>query len=121
MIALAALTLHLLPRPQTVSSGSCSFAMKRALRVSANFDPAAAEEINDRWRALGIPSLARSAAASDVRIVHANLPAQAYRLQTRADGTVTISARDEDGAFYGAMTLAQLPQRGAAGWSLPCV
>lgn len=121
MIALAAVTLHLLPRPQTVSAGSCSFPIKRALRVAANFDAAAAQEINERWRALGIPSLARSAAASDVRIVHANLPAQAYRLQTRADGTVTISAGDADGAFYGAMTLAQLPQRDTTGWSIPCV
>jgi hexosaminidase len=121
MIAPAVLTLHLLPRPQAVSAGTCSFPMKRGLRVARQFDRAAADEIDERWRALGIPSLVRSAAASDVRVVHATLPPQAYRLQTRADGAVTISAGDADGAFYAAMTLAQLPERGSAGWSLPCV
>lgn len=121
MIALAALTLHLLPRPHTVSVQACSFPVKRALRVAASFDPGALAEIGERWRALGIPSPVRTPGAVDVRVVHANLPAQAYRLQTRADGTVTISAGDADGAFYGAMTLAQLPQRDAHGWMLPCV
>ena len=121
MIVLAALTLHLLPRPENVSVHACSFPMKRALRVRAGFDAGAADEIDERWRALGIPSLVRSSSASDVLVRHANLPPQAYRLQTRADGTVTITAGGADGAFYGAMTLAQLPQRTGSGWSLPCV
>ena len=95
--------------------------MKRALRVSAVFDAGALDEIDERWRALGIPSLVKSASATDIQVVHANLPPQAYHLQTRADGTVTITAGDAAGAFYGAMTLAQLPQPSGRGWSLPCV
>ncbi|HET6894298.1 MAG TPA: glycoside hydrolase family 20 zincin-like fold domain-containing protein [Candidatus Baltobacteraceae bacterium] len=121
MMLLAALTLHVLPRPQNLSVQSCSFPLTRSLRVSANFDPGAAEEIDERWRALGIPSLVKSRTGADIRVQHANLPAQAYRLQTRADGTVTIAASDADGAFYAAMTLAQLPQRTAKGWAMPCV
>ncbi len=121
MIELAVLTLHLLPRPQHISAQACGFPMQRVLRVSMNFDPGAMQEIDDRWRALGIPSLVRSREPGDVRVIRANLPAQAYRLQTQADGAVTIWAGDADGAFYGAMTLAQLPQRGERGWSLPCV
>ena len=121
MIALAALTLHLLPRPQSVSVQSCSYAMKRPLRVTSGFDDASLQEIDERWRALGIPSLVKSAAGADVRVVRANMPAQAYRLQTGADGSVTITTGDADGAFYGAMTLAQLPVRGSGGWQLPCV
>lgn len=118
---IAALTLHLLPRPQSVAVGTCSFPVRRALRVPANIDPAATEEIDERWRAQGIPSLVRTAGVSDVQIQHANLPAQAYRLQTRADGRVVIQAGDADGTFYAAMTLAQLPVRGARGWEIPCV
>jgi hypothetical protein len=121
MMLLAALTLHLLPRPQSVALQPCVFPIRRALRVSTTFDRAALEEIDGRWRALGIPSLVKSAETADVRVRHANLPAEAYRLTTRADGTVVISAGDSAGAFYGAMTLAQLPQRGNSGWSLPCV
>lgn len=121
MIAPAALTLHLLPRPQSVSVQGCAFALKRSLGVSAGFDAASKEEIDERWRALGIPSLVKSAAGGEVRVVHAKMPAQAYRLRTRADGTVTITASDSAGAFYGAMTLAQLPVRRSGGWELPCV
>ena len=118
---LAALALHLLPRPQSVSVSNCAFPVKRALRVPLRMDPAAVEEIDERWRAQGLPALVRTAGAADVRIVHANLPAQAYRLRTRAGGSVTIEAGDADGAFYGAMTLAQLPVRAAHGWEIPCV
>lgn len=121
MIALAALTLHLLPRPQTISVRGCAFAMKRALRVSTNFDPAALEEIDERWSAQGMPSLVKTSGVTDIRITHANLPPQSYRLTTRADGSVLIAAADTDGAFYGAMTLAQLPQRSTGAWMLPCV
>ncbi len=109
MIAAAALVLHLLPKPQTVAVQNCSFPLKRALRVQRGFDPGALEEIDERWRALGIPVPVAFARRADVRIVRdAALAPQAYQLQTRADGKVTIVARDGDGAFYGAMTLAQL-------------
>ncbi|HEY9179731.1 MAG TPA: glycoside hydrolase family 20 zincin-like fold domain-containing protein [Candidatus Baltobacteraceae bacterium] len=117
----AALTLHLLPRPQSVAVQHCAFPITRALRVSSGFDSGAVQEIDERWRALGIPSLVKTAGVSDVRVVHANLPPQAYRLQTSGDGRVTIAAADADGAFYGAMTLAQLPQRAGGAYVLPCV
>ncbi|HET9097762.1 MAG TPA: glycoside hydrolase family 20 zincin-like fold domain-containing protein [Candidatus Baltobacteraceae bacterium] len=121
MIAIAALTLHLLPRPQSVAVQSCAFPIKRGMRVPAKIDPAALEEIDERWHAQGLPSLVKTAGVTDVRVRRANMPAQSYRLTTHADGTVLIAAGDADGAFYGMMTLAQLPQRGAGGWVLPCV
>lgn len=121
MIAALALTLHLLPRPQNVSLQNCAFPMKRALRVARTFDPGALAELDERWRALGMPALAKTAGITDVRVQRANMPSQSYRLTTQADGKVTIAAGGGDGAFYAAMTLAQLPQRRSGAWVLPCV
>jgi hypothetical protein len=122
MIAAAVLAaaLHLLPAPERAAALSCTapFAFSRPLRVGSSFDPAAIEEIGERWKALGLPALQRSA-DPDIRVVHASLPPQAYRLDVR--GTqIEIAAGDPAGAFYAAMTLAQLPQRGSRGWTLPC-
>ncbi len=125
MIAAAALVagLHLIPRPESIAPQSCArpFAIARRLRVDAGFDEAALEEINERWSALGVPMLRRVAGASDIRTLHAALPAQGYRLTTRGDGSVTIESADGDGAFYAAMTLAQLPERNGGHWEMPCV
>jgi|SRR5579872_4280417 len=82
MILEAVLTFHLLPRPQTVTRQNCAFPMTRALRVSANFDPAAIEEIGERWHALGIPALVKSSGVADVRVEHANLPARIRHFST---------------------------------------
>src|SRR5579884_150676 len=124
MIAAAALVtaFHILPRPQTIRAAPCTapFGFRRPLRVDARFDAGAFDEINERWKALGIPALRRGA-ASDIHVVRAQLPAQAYRLQTSSDGTVTIEASDGDGVFNAAMTLAQLPQASRTQWQLPCV
>ena len=91
--------------------------------VTAAFDPAAREEIDERWKALRIGAL-RAGSAGDATIavrLDPALPRQAYRLTVGARG-VRIEAGDADGAFYGAMTLAQLPVRGSGGrWSVPCV
>lgn len=123
MIAAAVLgaALHLLPAPSSAAPLSCAspFTFSRPLRVSPNFDPAAVEEIDERWKALGLPPLQRSA-NPDVRVVHAALPAQAYRLKIDGAG-VEIAAGDGDGVFYAAMTLAQLPERSGRHWKLPCV
>ncbi len=124
MILAAAMlaALHVLPRPQTIEMHSCApaFSFKRPLRVAVDFDPAALQEIDERWKALGLPELRRSA-RPDVRVVRVPMAAQAYVLQTGAEGSVSIEASDSDGAFYAAMTLAQLPERTPGGWVLPCV
>lgn len=123
MIAAAVLAsaLHLLPAPNRVVPLSCGtpFAFSRVLRVGKDFDPAALEEIDERWKALGLPALQRSA-NPDVRVVHAAMQPQAYRLRVDAS-RIEIASGDAAGAFYAAMTLAQLPQRAAHGWTLPCV
>jgi hypothetical protein len=112
--------LHLLPGPQSIQAGSCAkpFAFTRPLTVGEGFDGAAVQLIDERWRALGLPPLGRSA-APDIRIVHASMPEQSYYLQT-AGNKVRIRAGDSDGAFYAAMTLAQLPVRTNSQWTLPC-
>ncbi|HEV3153874.1 MAG TPA: glycoside hydrolase family 20 zincin-like fold domain-containing protein [Candidatus Baltobacteraceae bacterium] len=121
--AAAAAALHLLPGPQGISAEQCAnpFHFTRALRVARGFDPGAQDEIDERWSAVHIPKLSQTSAATDVRVVHQTMQAQAYRLETSADGAVRITAGDSSGVFYAAMTLAQLPQRSASGWILPCV
>ncbi|MFN2460418.1 MAG: glycoside hydrolase family 20 zincin-like fold domain-containing protein [Candidatus Velthaea sp.] len=110
--------MHALPCP------SGGFALRSPLRLSANTDPGGFEIVRERWRALGIPPPLRAAPAQ-VRIsrtargTHAPA-AQGYTL--RIDGaSIEISAADADGAFNALATLAQLPQRAAGGWMLPCV
>ena len=122
MIVAAAITaaLHLLPRPKSIQQTRCTaISLAHPLRVDRSFDAGAFEEIDERWRALGIPQLQRSQ-VSDIRVVHAVLPPQAYRLKTEG-GSVLIEAADSDGAFYAAMTLAQLTQRVGSRWEVPCV
>ena len=124
MIALAALltSLHVLPRPQHLAAAACSqpFAFSRALRVDSTFDPASFEELAERWKPLGIPAPVRSSGSSDIVVRHVDLPPQEYRLNV-SGARVEIDAGGADGAFYGAMTLAQLPQREGTRWVLPCV
>lgn len=60
-----------------------------------------------------------SAAAITVRR-DASLAPQAYRL-TVEGGRASIASADAAGAFYGAMTLAQLPVRTQGAWTMPCV
>ena len=91
------------------------------MSVAPNFDPGARDEIDARWKAVGIGGTRTS--AQDPAIVvrrDPSLGAQAYRLTVR-DGRAVIEAGDADGAFYGAMTLAQLPVRSAGAWVVPCV
>lgn len=47
------------------------------------------------------------------------LPPQGYRLSI-GDRGATIASADAAGAFYGAMTLAQLPRRISHEWRVPC-
>ncbi|MGB6518340.1 MAG: glycoside hydrolase family 20 zincin-like fold domain-containing protein [Candidatus Cybelea sp.] len=122
LVAIAAASLHLVPRPVSIESLTCA-ARGSAVPRSAppGFDPAAQTELDERWRALGIGSLqtvARDAAISVRR--DASLGPQAYRL-TVDSGRASIQSADAAGAFYAAMTLAQLPVRVNGVWTMPCV
>ncbi|MHB8198360.1 MAG: glycoside hydrolase family 20 zincin-like fold domain-containing protein [Vulcanimicrobiaceae bacterium] len=122
MPAPSRLHLGVLPRPLHVRAAACRarFPFHHPLSVAATFDPAAIREIDARWHALGLPML-RIARRPSVRVVHDGaLPRQAYRLDV-AGARVTIAASSASGAFYGAMTLAQLPHRAGSGYVLPCV
>jgi hypothetical protein len=90
--------------------------------VPHGFDAGARAELDERWGALRIGRL-RTASARDAEISvrrDVSLPAQAYRLTVR-DGRASIESSDAAGAFYAAMTLAQLPVRSEGSWSVPCV
>ncbi|MBV9232840.1 MAG: beta-N-acetylhexosaminidase [Candidatus Eremiobacteraeota bacterium] len=119
--ALAAL-LHVLPRPSQVEPLTCAGGSTAVPRtVTVKFDGAARAELDERWTALGIGKL--EVVASEVAEISvrrdASLPPQAYRLLVGPRGA-TIESADGTGAFYGAMTLAQLPVRLGGEWRLPC-
>lgn len=121
IIAVAAAALHLVPQPTIVKRLTCTTStVPRS--IAAGFDAAARTELDDRWGALGIGRLqvvrARTAAVSTLR--DSSLAPQAYRL-TVADGRASIVSADAAGAFYAAMTLAQLPVRWSGRWMAPCV
>ena len=90
--------------------------------VAAAFDPGARSELDERWHALGI-GLLRTVPRGDAAIAVRHdglLGPQAYRL-TVDSKHVSIESADSAGAFYAAMTLAQLPVRANGIWSVPCV
>jgi hypothetical protein len=120
MLLAAALALHLIPRPARIEqiAGCAPFAPPRT--VPATFDPAALDELNERWRAIGVGPvrIARGTPAISLR-TDASLPPQAYRLTLR-DGRALLESSSADGAFYAAMTLAQMPRREAGAWLVPC-
>jgi hexosaminidase len=121
--AVAAALLHLVPRPAHIDTADCASPASAVPRtISAGFDSAARAEIDERWNALGIGSL-RAAAPREAAIVvrhDGSLAPQAYRL-TVTSGRAFIESADAAGAFYAAMTLAQLPIRSRAAWTVPCV
>src|SRR5579862_485446 len=116
------MSLHLVPSPSRIETVSCASRGASVPRsVAASFDPAARVELDERWRALGIGSL--QTAHFNPAIVttrDASLPAQSYRLTT-GSGRAAIASSDRVGAFYAAMTLAQLPVRANGAWTMPCV
>ena len=120
----SALELHLLPQPASIVARACAhpFSFDRPLRVARTFDRAAAELVDERWTALGLPWLQPSGRPDVAVAIRPSMAPAAYRLSTNESGRVTIEAGGSDGAFYAAMTLAQLPQRDAGGRrELPCV
>ena len=114
--------LHLLPQPARVETLPCGSHAFELRSIAANFDPGAREELDERWGALGLGRLQVVFAGkpSIASTLDPALAPQAYRLTVR-DGLARIESSDADGAFYAAMTLAQLPQRAGSGWTLPCV
>ncbi len=123
MVAIAASALHLVPQPFRIERLNCPASISAVPHtVPPAFDPAARAELDERWTALGIGRLrAVSATQAAITVTHdASLASQAYRL-TVAAGRASIASSDAAGAFYGAMTLAQLPVRAAGAWSIPCV
>lgn len=120
--AVTAAALHLLPAPDRVTAAACKapFAFSRRLTVSSHADPGAVELLDDRWRALGLPTVTASAHPDVTTARDGSIPAQGYRLVVRG-ASVRVVSSDSDGAFNAMMTLAQLAQHGPGGWSLPCV
>jgi hexosaminidase len=120
LIALAATSLHLVPRPARIDMLTCSQHAAVPRTVASGFDEGARVEIDERWRAIGIGPLRVAASAAISVRRDASLPAQAYRLMVEA-GHASIESSDAAGAFYAAMTLAQLPVRANGVWTMPCV
>jgi len=114
--------LHLIPRPASVEvTPGCSVpagAVELAWNGRAAIAPEARELVTERWRALGIVASGTAAGLNFRR--DPALGSQAYRLRVERGG-VSVDAGAADGAFYAAMTLAQLARRGPAGWEVPCV
>ena len=54
MLLAAVLALHLIPRPAQVEQPAACSATAAPLTAPAGFDPGALDELNERWRALGI-------------------------------------------------------------------
>ncbi len=120
-MTLAALVLlHLLPRPAGVELLPCRVSAAVLRTVAPEFDGGARDELDERWTALGLSRLQTSGAPAIVVRRDAGLGAQAYRLTVRY-GRALIESSDADGAFYAAMTLAQLPVRDGNRWTIPCV
>jgi hexosaminidase len=123
IIAVAAAALHLVPRPAAVERLTCAHPRSAVpLSVGGDFDAGARSELDERWTALGIGALRvvpQRRAVITVRRDPALAP-QAYRLSI-ADGHASIASADAAGAFYAAMTLAQLPIRSGGRWTVPCV
>lgn len=116
--------LHVIPRPHFVNvTAGCTVDAARVLAPLERhaFSDAGAELARDRWRALGIVAVARSAATLSVVVAGTNSPHgnEAYRLAV-TPAAVRIDAADAAGVFDAYATLAQLPHR-AASWTLPCV
>lgn len=123
MAAIFNAPLHLLPQPQDVTAITCAGGQSAIpSRVAADFDSGALAEIDERWTALGIGRL-RVTATADATIVvrrNARMAPQQYRLRV-AGGRAEIESAGDAGAFYAAMTLAQLPVRAGGRWTMPCV
>jgi hexosaminidase len=122
LLAVAAAMLHLVPQPAHVQSLPCPSPNAPPRTVSAGFDPGARAEIDERWTALHIGALQAVPPGEAAIVVRRDpsLAPQAYRL-TVGQGRALIESSSQAGAFYAAMTLAQLPVHSRNGWTMPCL
>jgi len=113
----------LVPAPRWLAPAACPrpFALARPLRLPRDVDPGGFALLRERWTALGIAPpvrVAPAAAQVELRPVVSRVPG-VYTL--RVDSHVAIGANGGEAQFDALMTLAQLPERRGAGWTLPCV
>jgi hexosaminidase len=114
----------LLPAPQAITVGVGGVTLTAATGVTLPPDDSgaqnAAARLNDLLAKTGGPPLIRKADGK-VRFERVpGLPAEGYRLVTSAAGA-TITASDDAGLFYGAVSLWQLATPGANGVFVPAV
>jgi hexosaminidase len=120
-VLLAVVTFHLVPKPASIATLPCPVPGLRIPTVAERaIDPGALDELNERWKALGVGIVGTEGTAEIHFVRDGSLPAQGYRLVTQRSG-VTIASSDDAGAFYGIVTLSQLAQRSGNRWMLPCV
>lgn len=130
--AAVAATPHLVPRPAQidVDAGCRGPSLGRGVTAPAGLEAAAREIVDERWRALGIPTLITAEPARlgrtslrsnlSITIAHRESAPQGYRLTVDAH-VIRIESADDAGTFYALTTLAQLPQHMPDGYRLPCV
>jgi hypothetical protein len=120
MIA-ALLALALVPAPTAVRVGRCTVPLAHAMTVPAAADAGGMALLRERWNALHVPSTAGRDVRASLKLLHrSGGNAEAYTLRVDARGIV-IGSSTPEGQFDALATLAQLPQRDANGWHLPCV
>ena len=119
----------LVPQPRSVTPVACTapLALARPLRFASDADAGGFELLRERWTALGIPAPMvastrdRGRADVTVRRLAAAMPPSAYAVVAR-NGSVVVSLGASSEAGRDALvTLAQLPQRVAGRWVIPCV
>ncbi len=108
----------------TATGCSAPLALRRPLRFPATIDPGGFELLRSRWTALGIPPPVLVRERADVVVgTLVKGAAGAYVLGT--DGarvSIAAGAASAGEAEFDALaTLAQLPERSAGSWILPCV
>ncbi|WP_294395423.1 family 20 glycosylhydrolase [uncultured Sphingomonas sp.] len=103
-------TPKLLPQPASMAVGGDAFTLNDAVRLIPGEGPAganAAARLSDLMRTQNV-TLSAAGKGPAIRFVHrAGMPAEGYRLVTDTSGA-TITASDDAGLLYGAVTLWQL-------------
>jgi hexosaminidase len=114
----------LLPAPQslTMAKGDFTLTMASGIAIPASDAGArnAAERLSEMLVRTGGPNLAIKAGGAIRFERTAGIPAEGYRLTTSSSGA-TISASDDAGLLYGAVTLWQLVRPEKSGVFIPAV
>ena len=112
----------LVPRPNALVATACAapLALDRPVTFAPTVDPGGFALVSERWTQLGIPAPVRAASGRAMVSVARAATGNGYRLHSDGRG-VAIAAATGDGQFDALATLAQLPERHAGRWVLPCV